>query len=304
MAASRRGAPCACVRVTSLCGPWVVGIGLLLSITGCWTPRAEKATGPIAGAIEASLAGGKERFENTEWHQVLAAAVDREGLVDYRAVQARRALLDAYLDRVARVPLDRLAPGHLEALLINAYNALTVRSILAHPSVTSIKDISGVWTKVTHTVGGHALTLDTIEHKLLRPFFKDPRLHFALNCASWSCAPLPAWAYEGDRIDEQLEGRARLFFRSPRNLEVVGDVLKVSMYFKWFGADFTAVGARGRADSIAAYVRRYAPPEAAALIDRAGGKPSIGYVDYDWRLNATVAPDPTVRASPGSGVAP
>jgi len=196
-----------------------------------------------------------------------------------------RADLDLYLKSASEPPLARLTPGHLEALLINAYNAITVASILDHPDVASIRDIPGVWTERRHRVGGFDLTLDEIEHRILRPYFKDPRIHFALNCASRSCAPLPPWAYDGDRLEGQLENRARAFLADKRNVRVEGSRLLLSRYFDWYGADFTAAGWRGAAASIAAYVARDAAPEVARFVETQKGKPPIGFLDYDWSLN-------------------
>jgi hypothetical protein len=255
----------------------------------CGAPPAERATGDVARALETSLAGGTERFDHAGWGALLARGT-KDGLVDYRFMQEHRGDLEAYLRSLAESRLDRLAPGHLEALLINAYNACTVRSILDHPDVSSIRDIPGVWTKVRHRVGGFDLTLDEIEHRILRPYFRDPRLHFALNCASRSCAPLPTWAYDGDRIDAQLEERARSFLSDPKNVRVEGSKLLVSKYFDWYGSDFTAKGWKGSENSVAACIARYAAPDVRAFIDRHSGKPPIGFLDYDWSLNAAVRP--------------
>src|SRR2546425_8906539 len=211
-------------------------------------------------------------------------------------MQEHRADLESYVKTVAEARLARLAPGHLEALLINAYNAYTVQSILDHPDVSSIREIPGVWTKVRHRVGRFDLTLDEIEHKILRPFFRDPRVHFALNCASRSCAPLPPWAYDGDRIDAQLEERARSFLSDPKNVRVEGSKLVVSKYFDWYGGDFTAAGWKGKAPTLAAYIARYAVPDVKLFIEeRKGGRPAITFAEYDWSLNAAVPPDPSVR---------
>ena len=256
---------------------------------GCGAPSAERATGGVARAIESSLAGGTERFDHAAWGTLLRLGT-KDGLVDYRFVQVHRAELDAYLKTVADAPLDRLTAGHLEALLINAYNACTVRSILDHPDASSIRAIPGVWTKTRHRVGGFDLTLDDVEHRLLRPFFRDPRLHFALNCASRSCAPLPPWAYDGDRIESQLEERARSFLTDPKNVRVQGTRLLVSKYFDWYGGDFTAAGWRKEAPSIAAFIAGYAAPDVKALIDRQGGTPQIVFMEYDWSLNAALPP--------------
>jgi len=273
-----------------------VACGLAIA-AACGAPSAERATGDVARAVETALAGGTERFDHAGWRTLLAGGT-KDGLVDYRFMQEHRSELEAYLRSVAGSRLDRLAPGHLEALLINAYNACTVGSILDHPDVSSIRDIPGVWTKIRHRVGGFDLTLDEIEHRILRPYFRDPRLHFALNCASRSCAPLPPWAYDGDRIDAQLEERARSFLSDPRNVRVEGSKLLVSRYFDWYGSDFTAKGWKGSESSVAATIARYAAPDVKAFIDRHSGKPPIGFLDYDWSLNAAVPPDPSIRPRP------
>ena len=166
--------------------------------------------------------------------------------------------------------LSKLAPAELEALLINAYNAITVASILAHPGVTTIRDIDGVWDEAEHRVGGFEVTLDDIEHTLLRPFFRDPRIHFAVNCASASCAPLPRWAFDGATLDRQLDERARLFLSDPRNVRLEGGTLMLSRYFDWYGGDFTAEGWKPRAATIPEFVALYSTPEVAARI-RVGG---------------------------------
>ena len=254
---------------------------------GCGGPSAERAKGDVAKAVEASLARGTERFDHRAWGALLERAT-KGGLVNYRFMQEQRAGLDSYLKSVAEARLDRLAAGHLEALLINAYNAYTVRSILDHPGVPSIRKIPGVWTETRNRVGGFDLTLDDVEHRLLRPFFHDPRLHFALNCASRSCAPLPSWAYDGDRIEEQLDERTRSFLSDPKNVRVEGSRLLVSKYFDWYGGDFTAPGWMKAAPSIAAFIAAYAAPDVKAFIERQGGKPPIVFMEYDWSLNAVV----------------
>jgi hypothetical protein len=261
---------------------------VLFLLAGCGGPAPRRATGDLARAVEASLDSGRERFEHHEWDRLLAGGA-RDGLVDYRFMGERRAELDGYLARVSGARIDRLAPGHLEALLINAYNALTVRSILDHQGVASIREIPGVWSAATHRVGGFELTLDDIEHRILRPFFRDPRVHFALNCASRSCAPLPPWAFAGDRIEEQLEERARAFLADPKNVRVEGGRLRLSRYFDWYGDDFVAPGWRGAAPSIAAFVAAYAAPEVRRFIAERGGKPPIEFIEYDWSLNSSPA---------------
>ncbi len=271
-----------------------LAIAVLAIVAGCGGPAARKAAGEIAAAVESSLQGGTESFDHAAWDRLLAGGT-RDGLVDYGFMRARRDDLDGYLERIAVAPLQRLAPPHLEALLINAYNAYTVQSILDHPGVASIRDIPGVWTRRTHRVGGFDLTLDDIEHRLLRPFFRDPRIHFAVNCASRSCAPLPPWAVDGARINEQLEESASVFLRDPGNVRFESGTLRLSRYFDWYRDDFVAEGWRGAAATVPEYVARYATEDVARRIRRAEGRIDVDFLEYDWSLNA--APP----APPGTG---
>ncbi|MFW6192439.1 MAG: DUF547 domain-containing protein, partial [Gemmatimonadota bacterium] len=258
---------------------------VLLAAAACGAPSSQALEGPAAGDVEASLEAGTESFTHDGWDRLLEEGT-RDGLVDYRYFQRERAELDAYLERVAAVDLASLAPAHLKALLVNAYNAYTIEAILEHPSVASIRDIDGVWTETPRTVGGHGLTLDQIEHNLLRPYFRDPRIHFAVNCASLSCAPLPTWAFTGDGLDEQLERRTRDFLRDPANVRIEDGTLMLSRYFDWYGGDFTDEGWEPRAGTIPAFVARYATDEVAEFVAGRDGRPEVAFLEYDWSLNA------------------
>lgn len=263
----------------------------------CGAPVSRPLDGPAADQVQASLDSGEAAFDHRRWDGLLARAVREEG-IDYRLLQRERDRLDAYLERVAGADLASLAPDHLKALLINAYNAYTVRAILEHPGVSSIRDIDGVWTETERRVGGHGLTLDEIEHRLLRPFFRDPRIHFAVNCASRSCAPLPPWAFTGDSLDAQLERRTRAFLRDTANVRVEAGTLRLSRYFEWYGEDFTAEGWSPRAETIPLFVARYARPGVAELVRSRDGRPEVAFLPYDWSLNAATRPVP---ASDGEG---
>jgi len=249
--------------------------------------------------MERALSAGAGTFDHGLWDSILAGGA-RDGLVDYAYVASREADFSAYLGSIASADLGSLAPPELEALLINAYNALTVRAILDHPTVSSIREIDGVWTELEWEVGGHALTLDNIEHNLLRPFFRDPRIHFAVNCASRSCAPLPPWAYDGARVDAQLEERAGAFLTDPAHVRVEGGRLVVSRYFDWYGDDFVGEDQEPRAESIPAFIARYATPEVRAAIE-ADPAIEVSFDEYDWSLNAAVRPPEGDRAAERGG---
>ncbi len=258
---------------------------LCLIASGCAAPASTPATGDVANDVERALTSGTETFDHSEWDALLRDGT-RDGLVDYDYMARNRVRIDAYVDRIAAVELGALERDELKALLINAYNVLTVVAILDNPDVRSIRDIDGVWSDLLWSVGGHELTLDNIEHNLLRPFFKDPRIHFAVNCASRSCAPLPTWAFNAPELEDQLEERARSFLRDPRNVSLDGDRLRVSQYFDWYGDDFVAEGWTPRAETIAEFIAIYADDEVRAAV-RANPQVSLGFRDYDWSLNST-----------------
>jgi len=266
----------------------------LLVASACGAPAARLATGDVANAVERAFQSGTETFDHAEWGALLSAGTEA-GFVDYVYMEQNRPRIDAYVDRIAAVDLGALERSELEALLLNAYNVLTVVAILDHPGVSSIRDIDGVWTKLTWRVGGHDLTLDNIEHNLLRPFFKDPRIHFAVNCASGSCAPLPKWAFTGPELEAQLEERTHSFLQDPRNVTLEGETLSVSRYFDWYAGDFTAEGWTPRAESIAEFIARYATDEVRAAVRSAPGI-ALSFKDYDWSLNVVSGSEPEAGA--------
>lgn len=256
---------------------------ILLLPLAC-APASKPAEGPIGDQMQAAIETGTATFDHAEFSALLADGVV-DGLVDYEHFADNRSTLDAYLAKVADANLASLRGDHLKALLINAYNAYTIASILDHPGITSIRDIDGVWDTRTHAFGGFDITLDTMEHNLLRPYFKDPRIHFAVNCASQSCAPLPPWAFDGDRLDQQLADWTRQTLATPKYLEVDGDRLLVTRLLSWYGDDFTQPDWSPRADTLAEFLAEWGPPEVAATVERAGGDPAIAFKEYDWALN-------------------
>ena len=261
----------------------------ILALMACDAPESRPAEGPVADDVRLALESGNDSFRHAEWDSLLASGT-RDGLVDYEVFRQRRPTLERYLERLGSAPLAQLTGPHLMALLINAYNAYTIQSILDHPGVSSIREIPGVWTDRTHRVGGHELTLDEIEHNLLRPFFRDPRIHFAVNCASMSCAPLPTWAFDGERLDAQLEERAAAFLSDPANVRLADGALEVSRYFDWYGEDFTAAGWHPIAATIPDFIAPYATDEVREAISGAPEAVSLRFLEYDWSLNSLPQP--------------
>ena len=134
------------------------------------------------------------------------------------------------------------------------------------------------------------MSLDDIEHKILRPEFLEPRIHFAINCASVGCPPLAAEPYMATRLDAQLDAAGRTYLTSPLGVQVDGDTVKVTSILKWYGEDFVAGfaskgprGTIGKDRAILAVVAAYGTPDAAAFAR--SGRARLGFLDYDWSLN-------------------
>lgn len=231
---------------------------------------------------QAAMAAGKVDYD--PWARLLADHVNG-GVVDYAGFGKDRDRLDGFLAELDRVEPADLSREGQKALWINAYNAYTIKLILTrYPDLKSIKDLGGLFSspwelEIVH-VGGHVYTLDDVEHKILRQEFKDPRVHFAINCASKSCPPLLSAPYLPQTLDAQLDQVTRAFINDPTRTYLQGDSLFVSRIFKWFGEDF--------GDDPVRFVRRYALGEfLRRLEDRQGsGGLEVEYLPYDWSLNS------------------
>ncbi|MEM7812701.1 MAG: DUF547 domain-containing protein [Planctomycetota bacterium] len=225
--------------------------------------------------------------DHSDFSRLLGKYVDTDGYVDYTAWRANssdRASLKRYLDELGRA--DRAATATKSerlAFWINAYNAVTVEGILRVYPTKSIRDHTAklwgynIWDDLALNVGGEAHSLNDIEHKILRKM-GEPRIHFAIVCASVGCPRLLDEAYVGETLDAQLSTNARDFFARSKSLRVDGPTLYLSSLLSWFGGDF----GDGQDDRLAA-VRPYLPADARKLVD--GGKVRVRYLDYDWSLN-------------------
>ena len=232
--------------------------------------------------------------------------------VDYQRLTADRAALDAVVasfDDPATRAEASWPPAQRLAFWINAYNVFTLQAIATHYPIragwftlgpkNSIRRISGVWTKLTWHAAGRTLTLDDIEHDILRRVLKDPRMHFAINCASKSCPPIAADPYVAATLDAQLDTAARRYLGSAAGLQVVDGTLHVSSILNWYNDDFIPGFARlapgGQTEGVRAVlgiVTTYGPPAAAEIARRAGA--AVSYLPYDWSLN-DLDRDPALR---------
>lgn len=206
-------------------------------------------------------------------------------LLRYGAVSLEdRRELDAWLEAAAATdPRDASRDAQM-AWWINLYNALTVQLILDHPDVDSIRDISsglfsfGPWDLEVIRVAGEDLTLNDIEHRILRPLFRDPRIHFAVNCASLGCPDLAAEAYTAAKLERLLAAGARSYVNHPRGVSLDAGRLTLSSIFDWYRGDFP----EGRT-ALLEWLAGHAEP---ALAERLGAFEGRIRHAYDWDLNA------------------
>ena len=267
-----------------------------------------RSFGTTASAlVAASLAGlpafAAAAFDHGAWTALLKKHVVLESngnasAVRYAGFKSERTALQAYLKQLSAVDaktFDAWPKAERMAFLINAYNAFTVELILTrYPDLKSIKDLGGFlsspWKKEFVPLLGKTVSLDGIEHGMLRKrgAFDDPRIHFAVNCASVGCPMLREEAYVGARVDAQLAQQATRFMSDDSRNRYAADEqrLEVSMIFDWYGDDFRQ-GFLG-IDSTEAFFARYADrlatkPEARAEI--AAKRAPVSFLEYDWRLN-------------------
>jgi hypothetical protein len=226
-----------------------------------------------------------KEFSHQVFDELLRAHV-RDGVVNYPAIKPDPRL-QTYIGQ-----LDRVDPNGLSgrrdrlAFWINAYNAFAIQGILDGYSPTTLFGRYRYFIARTYRIGGAEIDLYDLEQKILIPEFREPRIHFAIVCASSSCPRLHSWAYRADRLEEQLEQSARDFINDPSRNRFDHDrkVAYLSMIFKWFEDDFVA-----HSGSLAGYVKRYVTDPQLAR-DLEVGAYRVEFLEYDWSLNG---PPPT-----------
>lgn len=254
---------------------------------------AQLLEGPIVEQLREGQQGGDEAFDHSTFDALVSRHVDvQAGRVDYAAVADARDRLDEYLQQIAAAELETLDGDEQLALLINAYNACTLELIVDHyPEIDSIRDISSPWETPRCDVGGHTLSLDQIEHNVIRPMYRDPRIHFAVNCAAVDCPPLADFAYTGDEIDDQLRRRTERTLSNHRYVRIesrmiFGDRLRYTRVMHWYEDDFLDADFRGYASTVAEYIARHTErEEIRRFVEEHDGEPSASPLGYDWSLN-------------------
>ncbi|MFT5683328.1 MAG: hypothetical protein ACI8RZ_004259 [Myxococcota bacterium] len=228
-------------------------------------------------------------MDHSGLQDTLSAHVNAAGNVDYATVKAG-STLDAYLTALETASEPAGDPEKM-AFWINAYNALTVDLIADNYPLGSIRELDGgdPWGSRRFTVAGQLVTLNHIEHMILRPM-GDPRIHAAVNCASRGCPPLSRVAFTGAGLDEQLNAISAAWVTTNGiTIDPDTNMVSLSKIFEWYGEDFVPgseldiPGVEGTQEAAINFISRYVPQHAEYL--RAGGY-TVGYSNYDWGVNA------------------
>ena len=272
-----------------------IAAGLLAALLVAAAAHAQ--TAKLIPAWNASDENSAARIDHTAWQEILNgylrlhdSGVNR---FDYAALKANAgdtAKLASYLASLQSVDPRDYSRAEQKAYWINFYNALTVKVVTDAYPVDSIKDISesllgrlgrlfgGPWDDVHARVAGLDLTLNNIEHGILRPIWRDNRIHYAVNCASYGCPNLSPTAFTADNTEELLEAGARAYVNHPRGVEFMDDdFIIISSIYKWYVADFG-----GGEKSVIEHLVKYADKALATRLRKFTG--SVDY-EYDWSLN-------------------
>ncbi len=207
-----------------------------------------------------------------DWDALLNTYVSAEGSVNYQGLKKEEGKLDTYLGQISDQSVsDDWSRGEKMAYWINAYNAYTVKLILDNYPLGSITDLDNgkPWDRKWIMLDGKTLSLNDIEHTILRPQFKDPRIHFAVNCAAQSCPPIPNKAFTAANLDKLLEERTRAFINDPQYNTIGASKAEVSQIFDWYGEDF---------GDLKAYLNKYAK-------EKIESSTEVAFRAYDWNLN-------------------
>jgi hypothetical protein len=224
---------------------------------------------PSAAAIDHSL-----------WDTLLHRYVDQDGRVAYRDWKARDlASLESYLKTLAEAKVESMSEAETKAFWINAYNAVIIQGVFNGYSAEGLISRKRLFSWYSLVVAGKKRTPDEIEHQILRPQFRDPRIHFTIVCASTSCPKLRPEAYVPERLEQQLDDAARAFSNDPVRNRFVLDQVAVSPIFQWFAQDFI-----DQAGSVPKFLLRYVAEEKKAILESFTG--DLQYLEYNWTLNA------------------
>ena len=247
-----------------------------------------------------------DRIDHRSWNALLGKYVNTKGQVNYagwKASQADSQALEAYINQLSTASTTQNAARENKmAYWINAYNAVTVKGILQEYPTTSIRNFTSenggynIWKNLLLNVGGGQISLEAIENNVLRPM-GDPRIHFAVVCASIGCPRLLNEAYVGETLNNQLNKNALDFFSHPQNFQFDQSrgVIKLSSILKWYGGDF-GPDQRTQLRTIAPFL-----PTEVAKVAANSGTVSVSYLDYNWNINEQPRSSAGSQQKAGSG---
>lgn len=274
---------------------------------GAWLAAASPIAAVGSVAEDSLEARDSIRFSVGPYASMLARVVGDDGRVDYAALRDDHRALDAFAASISDLPRSAYETWTRDgkiAFWVNAYNAFTLELIVDHypirPSAlrklaypaNSIRQIPGAWDTVTFDVMGDPMTLDHIEHSILRKEFAEPRIHMALVCAAVSCPPLRSEPFRGESLDGQLDDQARRFLRHRAGFAIdrAAGVVWLSAIFDWFGEDFVEHygGGSGQCSgdgqcAVLRFVGRYVDEADRDYLE--ARRYDVRYFDYDWTLN-------------------
>lgn len=271
---------------------------LFVAMSGCTT---------ITPSLEQSIVSHPEVFSHKHFDRALHQTVDDRGRVDYKALKNHPDDLEAYYQLVSRYSPDShpklfLSEQDKLAYWINAYNAAVIKIVLTYYPITGIEDVTppvpffflpdktGFFIFQRPTFGSETTSLYYLENSVIRERFSEPRVHFALNCASLGCPRLPNSAFTGDQLHAQLEHEARRFFAEERNLKIDPElkIIYMSSIMDWYQNDFVDWYQARYPDAKATlidYVALYIPKEKAEHLKAIAPNYTVEFISYDWNLN-------------------
>jgi hypothetical protein len=223
---------------------------------------------------------GNTAIDYSPWNTLLTRYVDDNGRVAYRDLQANdRTVLAGYLATLAQAQVAGMSEAEEKAFWINAYNAAIINGVLQGYTAENVLARKRFFSWYTLPVAGEQRSPDEIEHQILRKKFHDPRIHFAIVCASSSCPKLRREAYVPERLDQQLDEAARVFINDPMRNRIDAQQVVLSQLFQWFAEDFVR-----NAGSVPAFVQRFVADDKSAILNAKSNE--LRYLEYNWTLNA------------------
>ena len=228
-----------------------------------------------------------ETFDHSKFDQILKQYVDHKGMVDYNRI-SKDSRFKEYMESLKSAKVEELSRNSQLALWLNAYNAVTIDKVIKWKPKKSVREtlFPGVWTSTKffttreHVVAGRRLSQDDIENEILRKELKEPRIHFAIVCASSSCPLLARFAFTKENVQAKLEEVTRKYINSSRGTRInyTEKTLYLSKIFDWFSGDF-----KFKSGSVLGFIKPYLSKEAMSFLEQG---PKISYIHYDWALNA------------------